>query len=179
MLAQRLYVPTATMIIIRTLARHMATTARNGSSTACSSAPGRGFTDFMDARAFTAEASTVVATMAAAFTEAGASVGMAGITTVFEAEDLNMRASDVEAFVAANFMEEEGFTAAVTDSVAVADSMVEADSTAVVATAAGFMEAVTAGTANLPGIGNSISGTAGGKGCQPFRFFKNVGLGSS
>jgi len=102
----------------------------------------------MDARAFTAEASTVVATMAAAFTGAGAPVGEAGIMTVFEAEDLHMWASDVEAFVAANFMEEEGFTAAVTDSVAVADSMVEPDSTAVVATAADFIEAVTAGTAN-------------------------------
>ena len=133
MLAQRPYVPTATMIITPTLARRMATTVQIGLLVACSSAQARGFTDFMDVRAFT---------------EAGASVGVAGIMTVFEAEDSRMKDSDVEAFVAANFMEEEGFTAAVTDSVAVADSMVEADSTAVVATAAGFMEAVTAGTTN-------------------------------
>jgi len=135
MLAQRPYVLTATMIITPTLARRMAITDRIGSLAACSSAQARGFTDFMDVRAFPGAASTVVVTMAAAFTEAGASVAVAGIMTVFEAEDLNMKASDIEAFVATNFMEEEGFTAAVTDSVAIADS------TAVEATVAAFMAA--------------------------------------
>jgi len=120
MLAQRPYVPTATMIITPTLVRHMATTARNGSSVACSSAQARGITGFMDVLAF-----TVVATMAAAITKAGTSAGVAGTMTVSVVE--------------------EGSTAAVTDSVVV-DSMVTADFT-VVATVASFMVAATAGMA--------------------------------
>jgi len=136
MLAQRPYVPTATMIITPTLVRHMATTARNGSSVACSSAQARGITGFMDVLAF-----TVVATMAAAITKAGTSAGVAGTMTVSEKEDSIMNALGT----AAASMVEEGSTAAVTDSVVV-DSMVTADFT-VVATVASFMVAATAGMA--------------------------------
>jgi hypothetical protein len=98
---------------------------------ACSSERGRGFTDSADSRSLVrgsldAQASAVDS-----------------IVTTFDAVALNMKASDVEAFVAANFMEEEGFTAAVTDSVVV-DSMVRADFT-VEAMVAGFMVAATAG----------------------------------
>src|SRR5207245_10741742 len=107
MLAQRPYVPTATMIITPTLVRHMATTARNGSSVACSSAQARGITGFMDVLAF-----TVVATMAAAITKGGTSAGVAGTMTGSEKEGSIMKALGR----AAASMVDEGCSAVVPDS---------------------------------------------------------------
>ncbi len=129
MLGQRRYVPTATMIITPMLARHMATTAQNGSSMACLSERGRGITGITGIVASTAAATTVVATMAAAITGGVTSADVAGTTTVFEVEDSIMKALGAEA---ASMVE--------VSSTAVEDSTVEA-------TVAGFMAAATVGMA--------------------------------
>jgi len=92
---------------------------------ACSSERGLGIAGITGIVAF-----TVVATMAAAITEAGTSAGVAGTMTIFEAEDSIMKALGVAAA-----------------------SMVEVSSTA---TVAGFMVAAAAGmvvTDNLRGLG--------------------------
>lgn len=128
-LARRPFALTATMIITRTRARPTATTARNGLWMECSSERGRGITGITGIVAFTAEATTVVATMAAGFTNAEASAGAAGTMTVFEAEDSIMKDSNTMAFMAANSMVEASSTDV--DFTMAAVFMVAADSTAV------------------------------------------------
>lgn len=81
----------------------------------------------MDDLAFTVAGSTVVATMAAGFTEAEALAGAAGTMTVFEAEDSIMKALGT----VAAFMVEEGSAAAEVVSTVAVDSTVVAEAMAV------------------------------------------------